>query len=175
MPPIDRQAVFLPNGAIKLEGATEEPLKVGDRAPDFTLTGTDGEYVSLSDFEGKTVLLTLAGRLQNPVRQEHVKSLAEFARTLPAGRVVPLVVAGTAQTFNEEVARSIEEPDLMILDDSANDIVIDTYRAPDASATLVVIDPTGVISHIATTSFDEEKMFAPKRRDEITRALSAAV
>jgi peroxiredoxin len=28
-------------------------LKVGDRAPDFTLTDTDGRQVRLSDFRGK--------------------------------------------------------------------------------------------------------------------------
>ena len=28
-------------------------LKVGDMAPDFTLTGTDGKKVTLSEFRGK--------------------------------------------------------------------------------------------------------------------------
>jgi cytochrome oxidase Cu insertion factor (SCO1/SenC/PrrC family) len=34
-------------------GAPETHLKVGDPAPDFTLTDTDGQQVKLSDFRGK--------------------------------------------------------------------------------------------------------------------------
>ncbi|MFW6194892.1 MAG: redoxin domain-containing protein [Chloroflexota bacterium] len=33
------------------------PLKVGEKAPDFTLVNTDREQVSLSDFRGKNVVL----------------------------------------------------------------------------------------------------------------------
>jgi len=33
--------------------APETQLKVGDRAPDFTLTDTEAQKVSLSDFRGK--------------------------------------------------------------------------------------------------------------------------
>ena len=32
-------------------------LKIGDKAPDFTLTDKNGKSVSLSDFSGKTVVL----------------------------------------------------------------------------------------------------------------------
>jgi peroxiredoxin Q/BCP len=34
-----------------------DELKVGDRAPEFTLPGSDGKTYSLSDFKGKTVVL----------------------------------------------------------------------------------------------------------------------
>jgi cytochrome oxidase Cu insertion factor (SCO1/SenC/PrrC family) len=33
--------------------APQTQLKVGDQAPDFTLTDTDGQQVKLSDFRGK--------------------------------------------------------------------------------------------------------------------------
>ena len=33
------------------------PLKVGDMAPDFTLTDTDNHQVKLSDFRGKKVVV----------------------------------------------------------------------------------------------------------------------
>ncbi len=32
-------------------------LKVGDKAPDFSLPGTDGKTHSLADYKGKTVVL----------------------------------------------------------------------------------------------------------------------
>jgi peroxiredoxin Q/BCP len=34
-----------------------DDLKVGDKAPDFTLPGSDGRTYSLSDLKGKTVVL----------------------------------------------------------------------------------------------------------------------
>lgn len=34
-----------------------DDLKVGDKAPDFTLPGSDGKTYSLADFKGKTVVL----------------------------------------------------------------------------------------------------------------------
>jgi peroxiredoxin Q/BCP len=37
------------------QAATE--LKVGDKAPDFSLPGTDGKTHSLADYKGKTVVL----------------------------------------------------------------------------------------------------------------------
>jgi len=35
-------------------GAQDEPPKVGDRAPDFKLAGTDGKEYTLSQFRGKS-------------------------------------------------------------------------------------------------------------------------
>lgn len=32
-------------------------LKVGDQAPDFTLTGSDGKIYTLSDFKGKSAVV----------------------------------------------------------------------------------------------------------------------
>ena len=42
--------------------AAEDPaaVKVGDKAPNFTLTSADEKSVSLSDFEGKNVVLVFS-------------------------------------------------------------------------------------------------------------------
>lgn len=37
--------------------AFAQELKVGDQAPGFTLTGSDGKTYSLADLKGKTVVL----------------------------------------------------------------------------------------------------------------------
>jgi peroxiredoxin Q/BCP len=38
-------------------GASAADLKVGDSAPEFALSGTDGKTYRLSDLKGKTVVL----------------------------------------------------------------------------------------------------------------------
>lgn len=55
-------AALLPGVATPAMAQTSEPLEVGVAAPDFTLPGATrygvlAEPVSLSDFEGKTVVL----------------------------------------------------------------------------------------------------------------------
>jgi cytochrome oxidase Cu insertion factor (SCO1/SenC/PrrC family) len=41
------------NAATQQPAAPQTQLKVGDRAPDFELTDTEGQKVRLSDFRGK--------------------------------------------------------------------------------------------------------------------------
>ena len=44
-------------GGVLMTPAFAEELKVGDKAPDFTLQGSDGKTYSLSDLKGRTVVL----------------------------------------------------------------------------------------------------------------------
>lgn len=43
--------------AVLVINVTAEPLKVGDKAPDFTLKGTDGKTHKLSDYKGKQAVV----------------------------------------------------------------------------------------------------------------------
>lgn len=44
-------------GALMATSAFAQDLKVGDKAPDFNLQGTDGQMHTLADLKGKTVVL----------------------------------------------------------------------------------------------------------------------
>jgi peroxiredoxin Q/BCP len=44
-------------GGFLMEPAFADELKVGDKAPDFKLEGSDGRTYSLADLKGKTVVL----------------------------------------------------------------------------------------------------------------------
>jgi peroxiredoxin Q/BCP len=43
--------------AMALQGAAPAELKPGDKAPDFSLPGSDGHVHKLSEYRGKTVVL----------------------------------------------------------------------------------------------------------------------
>ncbi len=43
--------------AMAMQGAAPVTLKTGDKAPDFSLPGSDGKVHKLSDYRGKTVVL----------------------------------------------------------------------------------------------------------------------
>ena len=43
--------------AVLITNASAEPLKVGEKAPDFTLKGTDGKTHKLSDYKGKEAVV----------------------------------------------------------------------------------------------------------------------
>ena len=44
-------------GLLAAPATAQEPLKVGDPAPDFTLQASDGQTYSLSKLRGRTVVL----------------------------------------------------------------------------------------------------------------------
>lgn len=43
--------------AMTVQGSTPVTLKAGDKAPDFSLQGSDGKMHKLSDYRGHTVVL----------------------------------------------------------------------------------------------------------------------
>jgi thioredoxin-dependent peroxiredoxin len=44
-------------GSLTASAGEGEPLKVGDKAPDFKLVGTDGKQYTLSQFRGKSTVV----------------------------------------------------------------------------------------------------------------------
>ena len=80
-------AVVLALGAAP-GGAADEPLKVGDKAPDFTVTADNGQTFTVHNFNGKLLLLNFWATWCAPCVEE-VPSLNQLARQLgPQGLVV---------------------------------------------------------------------------------------
>jgi len=65
---------------------------VGNTAPDFTASTTDGDQITLSDYLGQVVLLDFWGAWCSPCRRS-MPRLDEFAQTYGLGGLVVIVVS----------------------------------------------------------------------------------
>ena len=73
-------AVTLHNNPFTLVGPE---IKVGDRAPDFTVIGNDMKPVTLKDTEGKVRILSVVPSLDTPVCDQQTRRFNEEAARLP--------------------------------------------------------------------------------------------
>ncbi|HXV28415.1 MAG TPA: thiol peroxidase [bacterium] len=68
-------------------------IKAGQKAPDFKLLANDLSEVSLADFKGKTLLISVVPSLDTPVCDMQTKRFNEEASKLPAEVAVLTVSA----------------------------------------------------------------------------------
>ena len=71
--------VTLGGNAVTVNGTF---LKIGDTAPDFTLTGNDLKEVTLKDFAGKRKVLNIVPSLDTPVCQTSTRTFNQKASAL---------------------------------------------------------------------------------------------
>lgn len=70
-------------------------LSVGDQAPDFTLSKSLGEYVSLADFSGKVKLISVIPSIDTGVCDAQTRRFNEAAAALGDNVVILTVSADT--------------------------------------------------------------------------------
>jgi thioredoxin-dependent peroxiredoxin len=73
-------------------------LKVGDRAPDFTLLNQDGEKVSLKDFKGQNVLVYFYPKAMTPGCTTQACELRDSKKALSKNDIVVLGISADAPT-----------------------------------------------------------------------------
>jgi alkyl hydroperoxide reductase subunit AhpC len=108
--------------------------RVGDRAPDFTATDTNGKVHKLSDYEGKFVVLEWTNR-GCPYTQKHYNSgnMQRLQREWTSKGVIWLTIISSAPGKQGYVTAPEE-----------NDYV----KQINASPTAVLLDPTGTVGHL---------------------------
>jgi peroxiredoxin len=108
--------------------------RVGDRAPDFTATDTNGTVHKLSDYQGKFVVLEWTNR-GCPYTQKHYNSgnMQRLQREWTSKGVIWLTIISSAPGKQGYVTASEE-----------NDYVKQMNAAPTA----VLLDPTGAVGHL---------------------------
>ncbi|GAB4277725.1 MAG: thiol peroxidase [Candidatus Promineifilaceae bacterium] len=92
------------HGAVTLKGnpltVVGEPLKAGDKAPDFVLTANDLSKVTLADSKGKVRLISVVPSLDTGICDAQTRRFNEEAAKLGDGVVVLTVSA--EHPFNQK-------------------------------------------------------------------------
>jgi peroxiredoxin Q/BCP len=135
-----KQVVFASVLALGLSAAvaaqTPAPsveLKVGDKAPDFTLPGTDGKAHKLSDYKGKTVVLAWYPAAFTGGCTRECKSFASSGEMIKKFDVVYFMASVDDEAKNKDFAAQ-ENADFPMLSDPDRKV---------AMAYGVVNSPTG--------------------------------
>src|SRR3979409_779508 len=90
-------------------GADEGELKVGDKAPDFTLPGSDGKTYKLSDFKGKqAVVIAWFPQAFTGGCTKECKSIHAAADNLKKLKVAYFTASVDSPEQNQKFAKSLE-------------------------------------------------------------------
>ncbi|MNJ46146.1 Thiol-disulfide oxidoreductase ResA [compost metagenome] len=133
-------------------------LKIGNRAPDFSLLNLNGEEVKLSDYRGKTVLLNFWASWCPPCRIE-MPHMEKFYKKYGDKDAVILAVNMTHLEDSQDEVKSFLE-DLGLTFPHAIDLkgtVTDTYRVVGYPTTYV-LNANGVITQRFQGAIDYNMM-----------------
>lgn len=133
-------------------------LKVGNRAPDFTLYNLDGNEVKLSDYRGKTVLLNFWASWCPPCRLEMPHMEKFYAKYADKDAVVLAVNMTHLEEGKEHVKSFLEDFGLTFphaLDETGR--ITDQYQVI-AYPTTYVLNAKGVITQRFQGAIDHNIM-----------------
>jgi|ERR1041385_3169999 peroxiredoxin Q/BCP len=134
-------------------------LKVGNKAPDFTLLSTDGKEISLKDYRGKKVVLYFYPKDDTPGCTKEACSFRDnIARVRKKGAEV-LGISADSVKSHKKFAEKFDLPFPLLSDETKE--VIKVYGVWQEKSfmgkkymgivrTTVIIDEKGNIAHIFT-------------------------
>ena len=111
MSDLKRLMLFGALGLLLAVPASSRPavdLKPGDKAPDFSLQGTDGKTYKLSDLAGKTVVVAWFPKAFTGGCTKECKSLKESGETIRAYDVKYFAASVDDAETNKKFAESLE-------------------------------------------------------------------
>ena len=136
--------------------ATNEEIKVGNEAPDFTLTDTAGNQFNLSDYEGEKVLVlefmnTGCGTCKNFERN----TLKSYCNNSMPEDVEVISVTQTSNADEGELSERSDEMGWRFMKGSSE--MTDAFDA-NRSPTIVIIDKEGMITFTNSGSMSESEL-----------------
>lgn len=127
--------------------------KVGDKAPDFTLTGSDLGEVSLKDFAGKTVVLNIFPSLETGVCANSVRNFDQKSADVDNAVVlnVSMDLPFSQDRFANENDVKNAKMGSAFRSDFGTTYGVELAESPMAglfARTVIVVNPEGVIDYV---------------------------
>jgi len=132
--------------------AQKGQMKVGEKAPDFTLTSFDGQTYSLASLKGKVVLMNIWASWCKPCEEEAPDLEEAWRYYQPRGDVVFLGVAWTdtdKKSFEYLKKFDVTYPNGPDLGTK----IYQAYRATGVPETFI-IDQNGVLAYVKISPFE---------------------
>lgn len=132
-------------------------VKVGDTAPDFTLTSQNGSQVSLKDFRGKPVVLYFYPKDDTPGCTVESCAFRDQYEVFTSAGAEVIGVSGDSPESHQKFAAKYQLP-FLLLSDKGNK-VRDEYGAKAMfglfpGRVTYVIDANGVIQYVFDSMLD---------------------
>ena len=125
------------------------PLSVGDTAPSFTVSDTNGSPVSLSNFAGKTVVIYFYPKDDTPGCTKEACSFRDNYSAYQGKDVVVLGVSMDSEASHQQFTDKFSLPFPLLADvDGSITKAYDVDGGGYAKRVTYVIDGNGTISHV---------------------------
>ncbi len=128
-------------------------IKVGEKAPDFSLPNHKGEQVSLSDFRGRQVMLAFYPSDFSPVCSDQLSIYQEVKPDLDEAGLEVVGVSIDHSWAHRAFRKELNLDFTLLADFHPKGQVAELYGAylPDygtSNRSLVLVDPEGVVSWV---------------------------
>lgn len=132
-------------------------IKVGEKAPDFSLPNHKGEQVSLSDFRGRKVMLAFYPSDFSPVCSDQLSIYQEVKPDLDEAGLEVVGVSIDHSWAHRAFRKELNLDFTLLADFHPKGQVAELYGAylPDygtSNRSLVLVDPEGVVSWVYESS-----------------------
>jgi thioredoxin-dependent peroxiredoxin len=148
-------------------------MKIGDRAPDFTLKDGDGNNWKLSDQKGKTVVLLFYPGDNTPICTKQLCSVRDNWTHYAATGATVVGISTDSVDSHKGFAEKHNLP-LTLLADETGEVVekyaVKSWLPGRAARAVVVVDKSGMVRYHKTEAVS---LFRPKDDDILTAIAQA--
>jgi thioredoxin-dependent peroxiredoxin len=140
---------------------TDEPLRAGDPAPDFTLTAATGEPVRLADYRGRSeVVLFFYPRDNTAICSAEACSFRDSFQDFQDTGAVVIGISADSADSHRRFAERLHLPFILLSDPGGT--VRARYRVPRTfglipGRTTFLIDKNGIIQRVFSSQFQPRK------------------